>query len=87
MTPSPPNPLVAIEELSARMLEMEARTMALVRFVSVHLSGGDPQAAARIFTEIEASKRKIHEQLLTLAENSDPGGAAKLDKRPQSDVE
>ena len=74
-TPKP----ASLEQTQSRLLEVEARVMAIQRFVTK----GNPA----IFTEIEGMKKTIHDILLRKLENSSPEIAANLDKRKPHDLE
>ena len=70
-----------MEQARARLLVVESEQMAIRQFIRTHAEElGLEQNQA--WDEIESLKRKIHAELLRLIENSDPGTAARLDKRP-----
>jgi len=70
-----------LDRMEANSLQQYAEIMALREFISVRLEGAHGLNATAAFEEIDARKRTAHAILLRGLENTNPGLAARLDKR------
>jgi hypothetical protein len=75
-----------LDRTRARLLEVDATVIMLLRVVSERCRRED-ETAVQLLDRMIAETKKRHEAMLLSIENKQPANAARLDKRPLQDPE